>query len=375
MKKKVFIFTSVHNWNDTRIFYKEAVSLAKKYDVELHASAEFEFKEEKGVRIIGLPIWKRISDRKIIRKELWRRLKKTDAEIFHFHDPELIIMGIWLKLFKKKKVIYDVHEDYYTSILLKKWIPTALLRKFIAFLFSSFEKFSCIFFDAIIFAETYYKNKFSKKTIIRSIDILNYPILKKNGKIDGDKKFVKIIYTGGITEDRGAYNMINCFKELIGRGYKAKLYLVGMLHDENIISLIENDIKFRDLITIIGKHEFIDRQIIDKEYLNSDIGLALISSKAHYEKKLLTKFFEYMENQIPIIASNYEMWQSLISEVKCGICVDPIKPGEVADTIGYLIDNPDLARKMGRNGRKAIEDKYNWKFEELKLFKIYDGIS
>lgn len=40
-KERICIITSVHPWNDTRIFYKEAVSLAKKYEVELHAPADF----------------------------------------------------------------------------------------------------------------------------------------------------------------------------------------------------------------------------------------------------------------------------------------------------------------------------------------------
>ena len=41
---KIFIGTSVHRWNDNRIFHKEAVSLAKKFNVELHAPADFDKK-------------------------------------------------------------------------------------------------------------------------------------------------------------------------------------------------------------------------------------------------------------------------------------------------------------------------------------------
>ena len=47
----IFIGTSVHCWNDNRILYKEAVSLGKKYHVELHAPAEFEQKHLNGVDI------------------------------------------------------------------------------------------------------------------------------------------------------------------------------------------------------------------------------------------------------------------------------------------------------------------------------------
>ncbi|NQV19051.1 MAG: glycosyltransferase [Armatimonadetes bacterium] len=372
--KKIFMFTSVHNWNDTRIFYKEAVSLAKKYEVELHAPADFDFKEENSVKIYGLPRWYKVSERKKIRKEIWQRINKTDADIFHFHDPELVFMGMLLKIFKKKKVIYDIHENYYTSILLKKWIPTKYLRKIVALLFSFIEKFSCSFFDAIIFAEIYYKNNFSNKHIMKSVDVLNYPLLKKIESKKSKDNVTKIIYTGGVTVERGTINMINGVKELIKRKINAKLYLVGYLNDENIISIIENNTKLNENVVIIGKREFVDRLVIDKEYLSADIGLALISSKEHYEKKLLTKFFEYMQNQIPIIISNYQNWEKLINETNCGLCVDPLNPKEIADAIEYIINNPEIAKQMGKNGRKAVEEKFNWKNEEKKLFKIYKEI-
>ena len=45
----IFIGTSVHRWNDNRIFHKEAVSLSKKFSVELHAPADFNKKELKSI--------------------------------------------------------------------------------------------------------------------------------------------------------------------------------------------------------------------------------------------------------------------------------------------------------------------------------------
>ena len=143
-KQKVFIFTSVHPWYDTRIFRKEACSLATRYDVEFHAPASFKFKEAGGVRIVGLPEWKSVRDRKIIRKILKRRLRVSDADIFHFHDPELIPLGLWIKFLKRKPVIYDIHEDYHSYIKSKEWIPK-LLRLPIASSFYFFEKVTTVF--------------------------------------------------------------------------------------------------------------------------------------------------------------------------------------------------------------------------------------
>lgn len=55
-----------------------------------------------------------------------------------------------------------------------------------------------------------------------------------------------------------------------------------------------------------------------------------------------------------------------------GICVDPLKPEEIAKAIEYLIEHSDEARRMGENGRKAVLEKYNWENESKKFLKLYE---
>ncbi|MHB9010529.1 MAG: glycosyltransferase family 4 protein, partial [Carboxydocellales bacterium] len=54
MVSKVLIISSVHFWNDARIFYKEAISLAKHYRVKLHAVGDFQGLNQ-GVEVDCLP--------------------------------------------------------------------------------------------------------------------------------------------------------------------------------------------------------------------------------------------------------------------------------------------------------------------------------
>jgi glycosyltransferase involved in cell wall biosynthesis len=86
------------------------------------------------------------------------------------------------------------------------------------------------------------------------------------------------------------------------------------------------------------------------------------------------KMFEYMSAGIPVIASDFPLWREIIQGNDCGILVDPLDPSAIAHAIDYLVSHPEEAHRMGKNGRIAVETKYNWTMEEKKLLAFYDNI-
>jgi glycosyltransferase involved in cell wall biosynthesis len=81
--------------------------------------------------------------------------------------------------------------------------------------------------------------------------------------------------------------------------------------------------------------------------------------------------FEYMAAGLPVIASDFPLWRSIIEKAKCGICVDQTNPKEIRDKIESLISDTDKLKQMGINGRKAVDEEYNWEVEENKLINFY----
>ena len=74
---------------------------------------------------------------------------------------------------------------------------------------------------------------------------------------------------------------------------------------------------------------------------------------------------------MPVIASNFPLWNDIIKFADCGITVDPQRPKGIAAAIQIVLSNDDRAKQMGENGRKAVIEKYNWAIEEEKLVLIY----
>jgi glycosyltransferase involved in cell wall biosynthesis len=84
--------------------------------------------------------------------------------------------------------------------------------------------------------------------------------------------------------------------------------------------------------------------------------------------------FEYMAAGIPVIASDFPPWRAVVEAHACGLCVDPRDPPAIAAAIDYLAGHPDIARRMGGNGRKAVCARYNWPREASKLIQFYEHL-
>ncbi len=155
--KRICILTSMHPVFDSRIFHKEAKTLNKAgYDVALIAQND---KEEvvDGIRIVPLSKPRNRFERttKMVWTVYWKALK-IDAEIYHFHDPELISVGLLLKLYGGK-VIYDMYENVPKQIKNKGWMKLSL-RNYVAKLISLAERILLINIPVIFAEASYHKD-------------------------------------------------------------------------------------------------------------------------------------------------------------------------------------------------------------------------
>jgi len=103
-------------------------------------------------------------------------------------------------------------------------------------------------------------------------------------------------------------------------------------------------------------------------------GLVTLHPIVNYIDALPVKMFEYMVAGIPVIASNFSLWREIIEGNKCGLCVDPLNPSEIAKAIDYIMTHPAEAQQMGKNGLRAVQEQYNWDIEEKKLLALYEQL-
>lgn len=368
MVNHIIHLTSVHPRYDTRIFLKMCSSIAKQeeFQVSLVVADGNGNEVKNGVNIVDVgKLEGRINRIFKTTKRVLQRAIELDGDIYHLHDPELIPIGLKLKKLGKK-VIFDSHEDVPKDILDKVYLNKEV-AKIISQLYRRFENFTTSKFNAIIGATPTIYQKFIKLNS-NTYNINNYPIIGELEKKNSEKveKSNEIVYVGSIDVVRGIKEIITAmenFKDI-------KLNLIGEFSEEDVYKYSKKQNGWKNIIY----HGLLNREKVADIMSISKVGLVTFHPVANHIEAQPNKMFEYMSAGLPVIASNFPLWREIVEGNKCGICVDPLNPKEIAEAIKYIIDNPKEAKKMGENGKKAVIEKYNWNKEEEKLIKLYKDL-
>jgi glycosyltransferase involved in cell wall biosynthesis len=365
---KIAHLSSVHPPFDVRIFYKECVSLAAVgYDVVLIAQHE-EDAFISGVRVHAVPKpgdqFERMT-RTVV--QVFRAALDEDARIYHFHDPELIPVGILLKLMGKQ-VIYDVHENVPEDMLTKDYIPWRW-RKWIAGIAGMIEQLGAKCFDGVVGVTPSICRRFPKdKTEL----VRNFPVADELTPLSLDAyrdRPHSLIYAGRISLERGIKEIVRAMG-LLPEELRAKLILAGVCTPKHL----SDDILLMNGAERVDYRGWLHRDELKKLFSEARIGLALFHPGPNQTDSYPNKLFEYMAAGIPVVASDFPMWREIVEEAGCGLLVDPLDVQQIADAIQWLLDRPQESAVMGRKGMQAIGSQFNWANEAVKLCELYHRV-
>ncbi len=347
---------------EARIFFKECKTLVQAgYEVYLVISHN---KDEQldGVLIRALPKpsgrFERMTTNVI---RAYRRALETGSETFHFHDPELVIAGILLKL-RGFKVIYDVHENFSSQSLYKEWLGPPIVRRFVSLLVKLIENVACIFFDRIVAATPDIVANFPKhKTFL----VRNMPILGMIGDIPKSqiqKSVPVLIYSGGLSRARGIKEMVQALPFLENQ---AELWLMGSWENNKLLDECKRELGWKN-VRYFGQIPLVEVYGLTKA---ADIGLVTYLPEEGHMTAIPNKPFECMACGLPLVVSEFPLWREMFSG--CALLVDPRSPKEIARAIDRLLSEAQLRADMGERSRKLVAEEYSWEAEGKVLLKCY----
>lgn len=364
MKKKVAHLTSVHVRHDIRILLKECISLVKAgYDVSLVVADGKGNEVKNGVKIYDTGLIKsRLLRILSTTKNVYNKAIDLDADVYHFHDPEMIPIGLKLKK-AGKKVIFDSHEDFANDLLTKHYIPL-LLRYPMSVIFKVFDTWACKKFDIIVTATPTIGKLYSNRGC-EIVVINNFPIIDELSVAKLEREKIAC-FVGAQTSIRGLAELVNAIEKVDG-----KLYLAGSISS----NAFKNKLK-----ALPGWEKVIDLGILPRNEVanvlaKSSVGLVTYLPAPNHIDAQPNKLFEYMSVGLPVIASDFPLWKEIVEDNNCGLCVNPKNSDEIANAIEYFFNHPNKIEEMGQNGINAVTCTYNWLVEEKKLISLYDRLT
>lgn len=360
--KRVAHLSSVHVPGDTRVYYRFCKSLAEKgFEVHL-VIREVEDELREGIHVHPFPILKPKYVRVLLAPILmFFKALALRADLYQFHDSELIPCGLALRLFGKK-VIYDVHEDTPKTILAKDWIPAGF-RKGVASVLSQIERGASHLFSHVFVATESIAENFEPGaiTIVHNYPLLNQiltniDMIDKINVLPGDACYV------GLMEDGRGWKQLLEALSLMPHNMNFRLHIVG----KNISSELAENYQVESFIVEYGQR---DRKFVYSLMQQASFGLVLFLPEPNHIESLPNKLFEYMSAGIPFIASDFPLWRELADG--CALFVDPESPQQIRDAMLWFIAHPEEAKKMGQKGQQMVFQKYNWEPELDKVTHVY----
>ena len=254
------------------------------------------------------------------------------------------------------------------QILNKFWLPR-WLRRPVAVAVRGAAPHAASGLAAVVVANPATSARFpAGKTIV----VRNFPELALAQDGDSGAAFEErpfaFAYTGGLSEAQGVREVVATAAAL---GPDMPAVLAGSFDDDSLAAQLRATPAWRS-VCYLGR---LPQPEVMAAIRSARSGVALNRKVSNYFDAYSTKMFEYMACGIPVVCSDFPHWVEVIDDADCGIAVDPRDPAAVAAAIHKVTADPDEARRLGGNGRRAVLERYNWDQEFTKLDALYRRIT
>ena len=299
---------------------------------------------------------------------LFLQLFFLKKDILLANDLDTLLPNFLISKIFSIKLVYDSHE-LFTEV------PELIERRGVQKVWLTIERSIFPKLKNVYTVNDSISNFYSKKynvpvQVVRNISFkLRNKVIdpELSTKIKGDKKML-IIIGSGINKDRGAEEAVEMMQYI----QNAVLYIIGGGDVFEKLKTMAIKLNLTNKVHIKNKMNY--QELL--EYIKiADIGLSLDKgTNLNYEYSLPNKVFDYIQCNVPILASNRKEVASLINKNKIGYITTSLNPKTMANQVTLIFRNRELYNKTKSNLKIAAE-KYIWKNESKKLKEIYSDLN
>ncbi len=166
----------------------------------------------------------------------------------------------------------------------------------------------------------------------------------------------KLVYVGQLQFSRGIQTVVRAISLLKQNSRDVHFYLAGWGEQGEYFRRLIDELDLGKQVHHLG---FVDpREVYD--LINScDYGIIPHLDTAHIRTTIPNKLFDYMLCSKPVVVSAVGPLERIVRECRCGVTFEAGNERDLVVVLSRLIDDGN-AEKLGKNGRIAVTEKYNW---------------
>jgi len=359
-------FSTAHRDLKSRTFHRQCLPLAEGGFQVKYVSPAGIFGLRDGVDFCPVPWRKSRWLRFLSAPTLLRKLLRQSAHVYHFQDPELLPVAFLLKWVFRKKVVYDAYEDFPSMALSAGSLPKAF-RPIAGRVMKAAEYLAAHSFDGVIAADALTLRRLAQAGKSRKLVFYNFPHLDFFPSPVPAPKMFDIVYRGGLSERAGTFVLLEALRLLAEQGRRPRLLLIGYFDSKRAESDLLDRIHSLGLESSVVLEGRLGHERMAAALSRARIGVSPLQDTAKFRLNIPVKIFEYWACGLPVIASDLPPIRPFFRHSLAGLLFQPEDAAALAHSIGWLLDHPEAAIRMGRRGRAAIEQRLNNSFEARKL--------
>jgi glycosyltransferase involved in cell wall biosynthesis len=355
----------------------EVVLLCNQYVISLEPDFKFGriirvkalFNNKKLNQIINFPIF--FNPRFIFYLIRIYFLEKPD--FVHAHDLPMVPLALILKFLFKKKVIFDMHENYPQALRAfnKKGLANFIFKN--AYFAEKLEKFCLSKVDKVIVVVEENKNRLIEigvsenniSVISNTVDLETFYNNKDLIKINAFEGRSIIFYSGTVSPERGLKTAVLSMEYLRESIPNSLLLIIG---DGKAVEELNELIIEKHLEENVKLQSWCGHDILPSYIARANLCIIPQPNNDFINTTIPHKLFEYMIMEKPVLVSDAVPLKRIVEETKSGLVFKSESPEDFAKRVIKMYESKI---NFGQNGKNAVEQKYNWKIDAQILIELY----
>jgi glycosyltransferase involved in cell wall biosynthesis len=305
----------------------------------------------------------------------WRVFLTRGFDVIHACNPPdtIFLIGLFFKLFGKKFLFdhHDINPELYEAKFGR--------RDFFYKVMLALERWTFRAADVSIATNESYRRIAIERGgkvpevvfVVRSgPDLRRLKVLSTIESLKDGRKYL-VGYVGVMGKQEGIDYLLRAARHIVYdmKRDDVQFGLVGGGTELEELKAYAKQLGVDGYVTFTGRVP--DREML--EMLNtSDVCVNPDVANEMNDKSTMNKIMEYMALGKPIV--QFDLTEGRFSAQGASLYAAKNNEIDLAEKVVYLLDHPDIRRKMGEFGRNRVEMALEWRYEKPKLMQAYDKL-